>query len=79
MGPLGLASGSEDVCPGKDGWDPISGLFTFPLSPLDPRFDIPGVRVLQGMKGQGCSSEGRSLRFNGTFSARQGDCKTQLI
>lgn len=40
---------------------------------------LPGVSVLQGMKGQGRFLEGRSLRFNGTFSARSGDCKTQLF
>lgn len=50
-----------------------------PLSPLAPRSGIPEVSVLLGMKGQGHFLEGRSLRFNGTFSARQGDCKTQLI
>lgn len=65
------------------GWEPlpdtISWVFISPFPQPAPHPVFPGLRVLQGTEGLGSFLEGRSLRFNGMFPARQGDHKIQLI
>lgn len=57
----------------------ICWVFIFLYPPLISYPALLGLVVQEWTEGSRSFLEGRSLRFNGTFPARQGDHKIQLI